>query len=99
MLNFQGVGRTSNMMMIYKDTNEKCLVNKVYSIHQTKHSNLYFAFVSAFLREVFARSYSNGIDSRILSTLFCTLFLRVGLITFCNSFKVLNVRKGNNRNA
>ena len=94
MLNFQGVGRTSNMMMIYKDTNEKCLVNKVYSIHQTKHSNLYFAFVSAFLREVFARSYSNGIDSRILSTLFCTLFLRVG-----NVLKVLNVKKANNRNA
>ena len=94
MLNFQGVGRTSNMMVIYKDTNEKCLVNKVYSIHQTKHSNLYFAFVSAFLREVFARSYSNGIDSRILSTLFCTLFLRVG-----NVLKVLNVKKANNRNA
>jgi len=39
------------------------------------HKHL-FDYLIAFLREVFARSYLNGIDPKILATLFCTIFLR-----------------------
>jgi len=39
------------------------------------HKHL-FDYLIAFLREVFSRSYSNGIDPKILATLFCSLFLR-----------------------
>jgi len=41
----------------------------------TNHKHV-FDYLIAFLREVFSQSYSNGIDPKILATLFCTLFLR-----------------------
>ena len=37
---------------------------------------------SAFLREVLSHSAKNGIDPKILATLFCNLFLRVTLSLF-----------------
>ena len=37
---------------------------------------------SAFLREVLSHSAKNGIDPKILATLFCNLFLRVTLSPF-----------------
>ena len=46
-----------------------------------------FAF-SAFLREVLTHSAQNGIDPKILATLFCSVFLRVseGLAAYCDIF-------------
>merc|ERR1711874_476899 len=40
------------------------------------HHKHVFDYLTAFLREVISHSAHNGIDSKILATLFCGLFLR-----------------------
>ena len=44
------------------------------------HHKHVFDYLTAFLREVISHSARNGIDPKILATLFCGLFLRVRLI-------------------
>lgn len=48
---------------------------QVVSQLPTNHKNV-FDYLTAFLREVILHSAQNGIDPKILATLFCSLFLR-----------------------